>query len=832
MIKINIINKNIEQEIYLPNNFYSGNVRISKIEDYIIFCSFDTFYYYNNEFKLCKDIKLPPIIGEFVIIKKSEDISGLIEIIYSNNIDLYLLKFCEILDEENMEDNINLNTNINNYKQIKGKSSILDLFFNKGKEEKNIIKEKENEKKEKKIEMKENKIEDINDNKKEETVKLKIEENKEQENIKENNSNNDENKEDSENNELIMIDEEDNLEEDYFKECLSNFSGIFQILSYKNNEKDLQLYKKQKAYLAIDIIKEEFKNQSKSLIDLKNYVEAEINKNIEFSDYDKEYLFYIKLLIKDDTSKKLLKKYLKFLKDIQDKKITLNYPHETFESELNYYLPLLNKNELKELNKEDLYKSQKEELISLLEKIKEHIEKGTINDYKNNLEKKIFVYNQPFPSNSFESIYYECKLSIDYTIKHLKSTTLKEEEKNIKYIIDKILDNNLINKIDSEEILIALISYIDDKEDNDIFDFFFNLINSKELKEEELNEKVKNINNNYNNKYKFEIKDRNNINIKSNNYDLYQKNKSIKLIVNDKNLILDFPNYLCFENIILNNNISKYEKEYEICELYNYEYLKAHPPLNVNIEKIKQFLEIVFQSKVFKELFLYLTGNQDYDKIYNLNMIQYIIKNIKFLPLNYTKMSGFFDRLTFSIYIPIMKKTIFCNIKDIPKIIIETLENGVVVEILFHEYGHTFSAILSYVNNSESLEDTPRKKNFNINEGGYYVEMALFGRIIKTLTYFEALYILNTDNYNKSLEQFRADFQSIKKENIDINGPFKNLNIQEKEKYKNNVSIRAKGPDTNLDAYKNANANFSLKNDVKGRNFTEEEVLFYTKKWN
>ena len=51
----------------------------------------------------------------------------------------------------------------------------------------------------------------------------------------------------------------------------------------------------------------------------------------------------------------------------------------------------------------------------------------------------------------------------------------------------------------------------------------------------------------------------------------------------------------------------------------------------------------MFQSRVFKELFLYLTGNQDYDKIYNLNMIQYIIKNIKFLPLNYTKMSGFID---------------------------------------------------------------------------------------------------------------------------------------------------------------------------------------------
>ena len=833
--KINILEKIVEQEIDLTINFYSGKVRISKIEDYFIFFIRDTIYYYNYEFKLCKDIKLDQNIEEYKIIKKSEDINAPIEIIYSNDLELYLLKFGVILNEENMIDKINLNTNFGQYKKIKSKSSSLDLHFNKisGKREKNIL--KENEKKEKKIEHKE-KIEDIKESKKEESniaklkieefniAKLKIEDVKEKESIKENN-NNHEDKEDSENNESIMIDEEDNPKENYFKGCFSNFSSNFQILNYENNEKDFSLNKKKKAYLEIDIVKEEFKKQSKSLIDLKNNVEAEIKKNIKFSDHNEEYLFYIKLLIKDDTNKKLLKKYLMFLKYIEEKNITLNYPNEKFETEINYYLPLLDKNDLKELNEVNLFKSQKEELIELLKKIKEHFENNTINDYKNSLEEKLFVYNQPFPLNSPECTYFECKLNINYTIKHFKSTILQNEEKNIKYIIDKILDNNLIDKIDSEEILVALASYIDDKEDNDIFDFFYNLINSKRLTEKELTEKIKNINDDYNNKYKFEIEDENN------NYDLYQKNKSIKLLVIDKNLILDSPNNLCFENIILNNNINQYEKEYEICELYNYEYLKEHPPLNINIKNIKNFLEIVFQSKVFKELFSYLTGNQEYESIYNLNMIKYIIQNIKFLPLNYTKMSGFFDRLTFSTYIPTMKKTIFCKSKIIPKIIIETLENGVVVEIIFHEYGHTFSAILSYVGNSESLEDTPRKKNFNINEGGYYVEMALFGSILKTLTYYEALYILNIDNYNKTLEEFRAGFQSIKKEHLNIKGPFKYLeNIQEREKYKNNISIRAKEPDTNSDYLESINATFQLKNDVKGRTFTEEEIMFYVKR--
>lgn len=56
-----------------------------------------------------------------------------------------------------------------------------------------------------------------------------------------------------------------------------------------------------------------------------------------------------------------MKKYLTFLKNIDEQKIQLNYPHENFENELNYYLPLINKDELSEF-KYSIYKSEKEKL--------------------------------------------------------------------------------------------------------------------------------------------------------------------------------------------------------------------------------------------------------------------------------------------------------------------------------------------------------------------------------------------------------------------------------------------------------------------------------------
>ena len=73
--------------------------------------------------------------------------------------------------------------------------------------------------------------------------------------------------------------------------------------------------------------------------------------------------------------------------------------------------------------------------------------------------------------------------------------------------------------------------------------------------------------------------------------------------------------------------------------------------------------------------------------------------------------------------------------------------------------------------------------------------MILFGKIIKTLTYEEALYMLNINNYNKNLENFRNGFKLKKEVDLIINGPFENLNFKKendeiiKSNEKNQYSI-------------------------------------------
>ena len=81
---------------------------------------------------------------------------------------------------------------------------------------------------------------------------------------------------------------------------------------------------------------------------------------------NEEYLYYIKLLIKNNTEKALITKYLYFLKYLEDNDLKINYPHESFIDELKYYLPLFEEKELEDL-KSQLFISEKSKFIDLLE---------------------------------------------------------------------------------------------------------------------------------------------------------------------------------------------------------------------------------------------------------------------------------------------------------------------------------------------------------------------------------------------------------------------------------------------------------------------------------
>ena len=117
-------------------------------------------------------------------------------------------------------------------------------------------------------------------------------------------------------------------------------------------------------------------------------------------------------------------------------------------------------------------------------------------------------------------------------------------------------------------------------------------------------------------------------------------------------------------------------------------------------------------------------------------------------------------------------------------------------------------------------------------EGGYYLELLLFGRVIKELTYGEALYILNEKNYSKSLEEFRKGFNELKEEDLIIEGEFKDFNIKdvsEINQLKSSIFIKIKGDNNPKDDLRNIKISIPLRNDVIGRKIKEEDLEPYFK---
>ena len=124
------------------------------------------------------------------------------------------------------------------------------------------------------------------------------------------------------------------------------------------------------------------------------------------------------------------------------------------------------------------------------------------------------------------------------------------------------------------------------------------------------------------------------------------------------------------------------------CEKYNYKYMIEKPPLKLNSYKIKELIWITLKSKVFKEAFQYLTGKENYENIFNNNMISEFINNLKFLPIKFSSIVAFHNRLNFLTIISTKKKDISNCFKYNNEKISLTLENGIIVTIIYHEFGH------------------------------------------------------------------------------------------------------------------------------------------------
>ena len=93
------------------------------------------------------------------------------------------------------------------------------------------------------------------------------------------------------------------------------------------------------------------------------------------------------------------------------------------------------------------------------------------------------------------------------------------------------------------------------------------------------------------------------------------------------------------------------------------------------------------------------------------------------------------------------------------------LYRGSVVKTINHNFYNIF---LMHSNGMIPLE-TPRKKYVNERESWRNMEKILYDRKIYQLSLIECLYILNENNYNQSLSDFRNGFNELNLKDLQFN---------------------------------------------------------------
>ena len=590
------------------------------------------------------------------------------------------------------------------------------------------------------------------------------------------------------NNQIQKINNELDLKKDkknFIKNIMKNISDIPLLISkYKNSEK---ISLKNKKYFEIDEIKKELNIiKTRNLLSRKEEVEKKIKEFKNIKEIKEQYIFLVKLLINDNTNKKLLLIYLNFIKKNENKlREIFNNNIDEFSDELDYYSLVFTKEE-KKMYFNISQASNKEEFYSFLNSIlKLNSNNFTdINKFENILNscEKDFVinsyFNMPIDLSNEEFFYYRNKNLIKYYLKNLSISIInkdnqseneedeenepieeninieettrnisekdekdkkdekeekeekekKNEERN-QQIIKNQLNNiqkklqlcmNALNTLNNTEKINYLIILIIKSSSIEEFVYGYNLITSNKITDSELNDYLAQI-------------------------EIHKEEKEKKIIKSKINKI-DKINYkyLCLKNIELSDDI------------LNYEYYKKNYPEDIDISLIKDFFKNVLPLKCFKSIYLELFGKDVYypfqDKKFTDDFIE---KNFEFIPMYIDSTLGLSDKFTLKTYFISFLPEIKGKCNEIEK---TALKIGSLVKTGNHEIGYNFTSIRFFMENCQTSIVTSRKNILEFAEGGSYIELALFGRILEEITLEQALFILNEKNYTKTYLQFQESF--------------------------------------------------------------------------
>ena len=219
-------------------------------------------------------------------------------------------------------------------------------------------------------------------------------------------------------------------------------------------------------------------------------------------------------------------------------------------------------------------------------------------------------------------------------------------------------------------------------------------------------------------------------------------------------------------------NINR-EIELDEFEKGTYQRMKDYFNEIICFDKMKIFLSKIFTSNVFKEAFDYL-----YPKHYKFpfkdqnDAYDFLKKYFHFIPLKIQKIAGITEKFSLEIYYVLKKRKIDIsqnlpeNLKNITE---KILYRGSVVKTGSHEINHDFYNIFLMHSNGMIPLETPRKKYVKERESGRNMEMILFDRKIYQLSLIECLYLLNENNYKKSLSDFRNGFNELNLKDLQFN---------------------------------------------------------------
>ena len=181
---------------------------------------------------------------------------------------------------------------------------------------------------------------------------------------------------------------------------------------------------------------------------IKDITNLNENENINISDM---YINFIKNIIKDNTNKNLLTKYLIFLKN-NEEKLNEIYKEffETFNDEISQFEFCFTKDELKNKINYSKNNSEKERLLEFLNELIQIKDFSEVENFINKRKKELdnFRFNQRISFENNEELYFSrCRIVLIYNLEKIVKKNKNKIWKDMKYCINEVLKRKFFDNI-------------------------------------------------------------------------------------------------------------------------------------------------------------------------------------------------------------------------------------------------------------------------------------------------------------------------------------------------------------------------------------------------